>query len=106
MKDFSDWLSLNEFNAALDDFAQDGSMFSFHIMNNCKYVKIDKSFLHQIKKNKNYIHYLKGLLQTIKLNNQKSIIEGVETVDDLNLIKTLECDFIQGYYFSDLSFCS
>ena len=105
MKDFSDWLCLNEFNAALDDFAQDGSMFSFHIMNNCKYVKIDKSFLHQIKKNKNYIHYLKGLLQTIKLNNQKSIIEGVETLDDLNLVKTLDCDFIQGYYFGDLSFC-
>ena len=41
MKDFSDWLNLNGFNSALDDFAQDGSMFSFHIMNNCKYIKIE-----------------------------------------------------------------
>lgn len=104
MKNFSDWLKSNGISAALDDFAQDGSMFSFHIMNNCKYIKIDKSFLHQIRQNKNYIHYLAGLLKTIKLNGQKSIIEGVETLDDLNLVRNLECDFIQGYYFSDLSF--
>jgi EAL domain-containing protein (putative c-di-GMP-specific phosphodiesterase class I) len=104
MRSFSNWLKSNKIDAALDDFAQDGSMFSFHIMNNCKYIKIDKSFLHEIKKNKNYIYYLNGLLQTIKLNGQKSIIEGVETLDDLNLVKNLECDFIQGYFFSDLSF--
>lgn len=104
MRSFSNWLKSNKIDAALDDFAQDGSMFSFHIMNNCKYIKIDKSFLHEIKKNKNYIYYLNGLLQTIKLNGQKSIIEGVETLDDLNLVKNLDCDFIQGYFFSDLSF--
>jgi EAL domain-containing protein (putative c-di-GMP-specific phosphodiesterase class I) len=74
-------------------------------MNNCEYIKIDKSFLQQIRINRNYIPYLEGLLKTIKLNNQKSIIEGVETLDDLNLIKNLECDFVQGYYFSDLNFC-
>ena len=105
MKNFSNWLSSNGFTSALDDFAQDGSMFSFHIMNNCEYIKIDKSFLQQIRINRNYIPYLEGLLKTIKLNNQKSIIEGVETLDDLNLIKNLECDFVQGYYFSDLNFC-
>lgn len=104
MRNFSNWLQINGISAALDDFAQDGSMFSFYIMNNCKYIKIDKSFLHQIRKNKNYIHYLNGLLKTIRLNGQKSIIEGVETLDDLNLVKNLDCDFLQGYYFSHLSF--
>ena len=104
MKNFSNWLKSNGIPSALDDFAQDGSMFSFHIMNNCQYIKIDKSFLHQIRKNKNYIHYLNGLLKTIKLNGQKSIIEGVETLEDLMLVKSLECDFLQGYYFSDFNF--
>lgn len=105
MKNFSNWINLNGFTSALDDFAQDGSMFSFHIMNNCTYIKIDKSFLQQIRINKNYIPYLEGLLKTIKLNNQKSIIEGIETLEDLELVKNLECDFMQGYYFGDLSFC-
>lgn len=102
MKDFSKWLNEKNISTALDDFGQDGSMFSFYIMNRCQYIKIDKSFIQQIRKNKNYIHYLKGVLLTIQLNNQKSIIEGVETKEDYMLVKKLGCDYMQGYYFNDL----
>lgn len=102
MRDFSNWLSNKGIDAALDDFAQDGSMFSFYIMNKCKYIKIDKSFIEQIRKNKNYIPYLNGILETIKKNGQKSIIEGVETKEDLDFVRTLDCDFMQGYFFNDL----
>ncbi len=103
MHDFSSWLQKKGIASALDDFAQDGSMFSFYLMNRSKYIKIDKSFLAQIKKNPAYIEYLKGLLKTIKLNNQKSIIEGIETYSDYSFAKELEIDFMQGYYFSDLT---
>lgn len=101
MKDFSMWLADKNIDAALDDFAQDGSMFSFFIMNKCKYIKIDKSFIQQIRKNKNYLPYLEGILRTIRLNKQKSIIEGIETKEDLALVQNLNCDYIQGYYFND-----
>ena len=101
MKDFSMWLADKNIDAALDDFAQDGSMFSFFIMNKCKYIKIDKSFIQQIRKNKNYLPYLEGILRTIRLNKQKSIIEGIETKEDLELVQGLHCDYIQGYYFND-----
>ncbi|QKJ24139.1 EAL domain-containing protein [Poseidonibacter lekithochrous] len=101
MKDFSTWLVDKNIDAALDDFAQDGSMFSFFIMNKCKYIKIDKSFIQQIRKNKNYLPYLEGILRTIRLNKQKSIIEGIETKEDLELVQNLNCDYIQGYYFND-----
>lgn len=103
MKDFARWLNKKGIDTALDDFAQDGSMFSFYIMNRSKYIKIDKSFIRQINLNMNFIPYLKGLLHTIKLNNQKSIIEGVETKSDYEFVKTLECDYMQGYYFGSLS---
>lgn len=102
MHSFSSWLNEKGIDSALDDFAQDGSMFSFFLMDRSKYIKIDKSFLHQIKKNNSYIEYLKGLIKTIKLNNQNSIIEGIETYDDYLLAKELKIDFMQGYYFSDL----
>ncbi|MGA1932634.1 EAL domain-containing protein [Arcobacter sp. YIC-464] len=102
MKDFSTWLNSKSIDTALDDFAQDGSMFSFHMMNNSKYIKIDKSFIKQINSNENYIHYLNGILKTIKLNGQFSIIEGVETKYDYDMIKELDCDFVQGYYFDTL----
>ncbi len=101
MKNFCDWLKKYKIQIALDDFAQEGSMFSFYIMGNSNYIKIDKSFLQEIRKNKNYIPYLKGILHTISLNGQKSIIEGVETKDDFDFVKSLDCDFMQGYYFDE-----
>lgn len=100
--DFSLWLQDKRIESALDDFAQDGSMFSFYLMNRSKYIKIDKSFLFQIKKNITYIEYLRGLLKTINLNNQKSIIEGVETHSDYLMVKELGANYMQGYYFGDL----
>lgn len=99
MREFSDWLNKYNIKIALDDFAQEGSMFSFHIMGNSNYIKIDKSFLQKIRTNKNYIPYLKGVLETIYLNKQKSIIEGVETQEDYDFVMSLNCDFMQGYYF-------
>ena len=101
--DFSSWLKDKGIDYALDDFEQDGSMFSFYLMDRSRYIKIDKSYLAQIKKNPAYMEYLKGLIKTIKINEQKSIIEGVETYDDYLLAKELKIDFMQGYYFSDLT---
>lgn len=100
--DFSQWLNENNIDTALDDFAQDGTMFSFRLMNNTQYIKIDKSFINQIRINRNYIHYLKGLLKTISLNGQKTIIEGIETLDDLEIAREVQCDYIQGYLFKEM----
>lgn len=72
-------------------------------MNNSQYIKIDKSFLQQIRLNKNYQYYLQGLIKTIQANGQKSIIEGVETKEDFDFVKKLGCDYMQGYYFHELT---
>lgn len=103
MRDFSLWLTTRGIATALDDFAQEGSMFSFFIMNNSQYIKIDKSFLHQIRLNKNFQYYLQGLVKTIHANGQKSIIEGVETKEDFEFVKELGTDYMQGYYFDYLT---
>ncbi|WP_164969139.1 EAL domain-containing protein [Candidatus Marinarcus aquaticus] len=103
MRNFSSWLKQREIKTALDDFAQDGSMFSFFIMNNSSYIKIDKSFLRQIERNENYFYYLEGVIKTIQANGQKSIVEGVETKEDYETVKKLGSNYMQGYYFSDLT---
>ncbi|WP_424689127.1 MAG: EAL domain-containing protein [Halarcobacter ebronensis] len=102
IRQFSQWLNNKNIDSALDDFGQDGSMFSFFLMGQSNYIKIDKSFLRQIASNKNYIFYLQGLLTTINKNGQKSIIEGIETEEDYQLAKKLGCDYMQGYYFNNL----
>lgn len=100
--DFSTWLNNKGINSALDDFAKEGSMFSFYLMDKSKYIKVDKSFLKQIKKRPNYIEYIRGILKTIKLNGQFSIIEGVELKEDYNFAKEIGFDYMQGYLFNDL----
>jgi len=65
--EFSQWLRYNSIDTALDDYAQDGTMFSFKLMNDSKFVKIDKSFLREIKKNKNFFYYLEGFVKTMRL---------------------------------------
>lgn len=99
---FSLWLKNKGISSALDDFAKEGSMFSFFLMERSKYIKVDKSFLSQIKRNSNYEKYLKGILETIKLNKQYSIVEGIETLDDYNWAKKMGFDYMQGYFFNNL----
>ena len=63
------------------------------------YVKIDKSFIDHITKNK----YKIMIAQLIELAHQmdiKVIAEGVEKEKQFNLLKTMRCDFVQGYYLS------
>ena len=38
--------------------------------------------------------------QIVKQMNLKSVAEGVETEAQLNRLKNIGCDYIQGYYFS------
>lgn len=102
MKEFSTWLKSRGIVSALDDFGQEGSMFSFFIMNNSQYVKIDKSFLRQIEFNPHYLYYLQGVIKTLQANGQETIIEGVETKEDYECVKALGSNYMQGYYFNDL----
>lgn len=99
---FSSWLNKKGIASALDDFAKEGSMFSFYLMDKSKYIKVDKSFLKQIRKNPNYIEYIKGILKTIKLNGQLSIIEGIEMEKDYQFAKEIGFDYMQGYFFNNL----
>jgi len=100
--DFSKWLKYNGISTALDDYAQDGTMFSFKLINDSKFVKIDKGFIKQIRENKHFIHYLEGFIKTMKLNGKQTIIEGIESSADLEIARKVQCDYIQGYYFKEL----
>ena len=101
IREFSNWLKQMRIKTALDDFGQEGSMFSYHIMNQSDYIKIDKSMFWNVYHNRNYIPYLKGVLVSIRLNRQKSIIEGIETKEQLDFAKHLGVDYVQGYYFDE-----
>lgn len=63
------------------------------------YLKIDKSFIDHINMRK----YKLLIAQVIKFAHDmdiKVIAEGVETEEQFDILKELDCDFVQGYFIS------
>lgn len=83
---------------AIDDFGSGLTSLGMFADVPCDYLKIDGSLLH-IKDQK----LAKGLLQVAKkladLLDAKVIVEGVETEEELKLVRSIGADFAQGWYF-------
>ena len=83
---------------ALDDFGTGYSSFSYLKKFNLDILKIDKIFID----NANEIDYeiVKNIKNIANLLSMEVVIEGIETLDQFNRLKDIDCDFFQGYYFS------
>ena len=62
-------------------------------------IKIDRVFVSNIHNSKNEI-ITKAIIAMAKSLNIKTVAEGVETKEELEVLKKLNCDIIQGYYFA------
>ena len=62
-------------------------------------VKIDKSLVDEIR-NPMMWTIIQNTVSMLKKINKKILVEGVEDAYALSRFKELECDYIQGYYFS------
>ncbi len=63
-------------------------------------IKIDRSFISHITHNPSDQAIVKTILNMAENLNLNVIAEGVETAEQLDLLKQLGCLFYQGYYFS------
>jgi len=63
-------------------------------------IKIDRSFITHINENKNDLAIVKTIMTMAQNLNISVIAEGVETAEQLQIIKELGCEYYQGYYFS------
>jgi len=85
---------------AIDDFGTGYSSLSYLKRFPVHILKIDRSFTKDIPSD--------GLATTLTLSiiamahalNMQVVAEGVETKEQLELLRTHQCDFVQGYYFS------
>lgn len=63
-------------------------------------IKLDKLFLDNSYNTKRSEEIIKSIIDMAKHIDMKTVAEGVETNEQLNFLKTTDCDMIQGYIFS------
>lgn len=63
-------------------------------------VKIDKSYIDDITSNKISELIVQSVIKLAVMLNYEVIAEGVETLEQLEILKNYRCESIQGYYYS------
>lgn len=88
------------FIIAMDDFGTGVSSLNRLKDVNIDLLKMDRGFIVDSVGNKKGVAVIKNMLHMASELKLESIGEGIETEDELNLMKDLGCDIGQGYYFS------
>ncbi|MEL6462529.1 MAG: EAL domain-containing response regulator [Cyanobacteria bacterium J06621_15] len=85
---------------AIDDFGTGHSSLIYLKQLPVNTLKIDHYFVHNIDKDKQKSAITKGIIEMAHNLDLQIVAEGVETKAELNIIRTLKCDKIQGYLLS------
>lgn len=85
---------------ALDDFGTGYSSLNYLRSLPIDNLKIDKSFINNICFDANDEAIIDGIIFLAHKIKLQVIVEGVETLEQLNLLSAKGCDKIQGFYFS------
>lgn len=84
----------------LDDFGSGFSSFSTITDYDFNILKLDMEFIRSIGKNPKIESVLRTIIFMAHELGIKVIAEGAETGEQVNFLKSVNCDFIQGYYYS------
>lgn len=101
IEEFIEWLDMYNLPYAYDDFGKPNSIYFASLLRKCQFIKLDIYFLRTIRTEVSYMETLRGIVLCAKLNKQYTVLEGVETLDDLEIARSVGVDYIQGYLFKD-----
>ncbi|TWX59488.1 EAL domain-containing protein [Colwellia hornerae] len=87
-------------NLSMDDFGTGYSSLSYLREYAFDVLKIDQSFIHGITTNEADCQLVKTIIVMAHSLGMTVVAEGVETQSQFTLLTELDCDFVQGYYFS------
>jgi len=90
----------NGINIALDDFGTGYSSMSYlkHIPLNT--LKIDQSFVKELPYDRENFAIVLAIISMAKSLGYTVVAEGVETLEQAQMLNQLNCDALQGYFFS------
>ena len=88
------------FEVEMDDFGSAYSSFNM-LKDICvDALKIDMKFLGETENEERSNEILKSIVELSKKLNMKTVAEGVETEQQLQFLRSVNCDIYQGYYFA------
>lgn len=88
------------FSVSIDDFGSGYSSLNILSNRSLDCIKIDKEFLRNKEITDNDKRAITSIVDISKALNVKCVCEGVETREQVDFLKDIKCDFLQGYYFS------
>jgi len=84
---------------AIDDFGSGYSNFEYLMRMPIDIMKIDGTLIKNIHKDQKSFEIVKTLIQFCKAMDLKVVVEYVENIETLSLLKSLNVNYFQGYYF-------
>lgn len=85
---------------SMDDFGTGYTSLSYLSMFPLDRIKIDRSFIQYLPDNQDHLAIVQSILTVAKNLDITVTAEGVETQEQVALLSTLQCEEVQGFYFS------
>ncbi len=85
---------------SIDDFGKGYCSLTYLQAFDFDVLKIDKDFIQDMGHDGKGLQLVRTLMLLAHNLNMKVVAEGVETAEQLEQLKTMNCPFIQGYYYS------
>jgi len=85
---------------AIDDFGTGYSSFSYLHRFPIDILKIDGSFIRTMEENPKSMEIVRALIGLSQSMQMEVVAEGCETIEQVQILKEMNCDFAQGYYYS------
>jgi diguanylate cyclase (GGDEF)-like protein/PAS domain S-box-containing protein len=87
-------------NISVDDFGTGHSSLAYLKQFPISTLKIDRSFIRDIPEDKDDVSITIAIINMARGLGLNTVAEGVEIKEQLDFLKTHECNLMQGYYFS------
>jgi diguanylate cyclase (GGDEF)-like protein len=85
---------------SLDDFGTGYSSLSYLLNLPVDELKIDQSFIHDLEFDRRRVELVKTVLSLGRTLGKRVVAEGVETAEQLEILRRLGCEYVQGYLIS------
>jgi len=85
---------------SIDDFGTGYSSLAYLRELPIDKIKIDRSFIQEVASNDSDLTIVKSMIDLSHGLGKRVLAEGVETVEQLNVLRHLGCDAVQGYFIN------